>query len=56
MGGSKECRLGGSALAQCYMQVGNNAPTMDDPDMFAKAFSTTQDLISSKDKPVFTSP
>lgn len=29
--GSSKCRLGGSALAQVYNQIGNNCPDLDDP-------------------------
>ena len=38
-------RLGGSALAQCYSQVGDNVPDMDDIQLFIKAFTITQQLI-----------
>lgn len=41
-------RLGGSALAQCYGQLGNYAPDLDDPIMFKKAFKCIQKLIKSK--------
>ena len=41
-------RLGGSALAQCYGQIGDNAPDMDDVQLFSKAFNTTQKLIAGK--------
>jgi len=41
-------RLGSSALAQCYGQLGNNAPDMDDPSMLKKAFISIQKLIKSK--------
>jgi len=38
-------RLGGSALAQCYGQLGNCAPDLDDPRLLVKAFNITQSLI-----------
>lgn len=41
-------RLGGSALAQCYGQLGNNSPDLDDPIMFKRAFKSIQKLIKSK--------
>lgn len=41
-------RLGSSALAQCYGQLGNNAPDLDDPSMLKKAFNSIQKLIKSK--------
>jgi len=40
-------RLGASALAQCYGQLGNNAPDLDDPSMLKKAFKSIQKLIKS---------
>nr|XP_018906016.1 PREDICTED: phosphoribosylformylglycinamidine synthase-like [Bemisia tabaci] len=39
-------RLGGSALAQCYMQLGDSVPDMESPSVFKSAFKTTQSLIS----------
>ena len=48
MSGNKSFRLGGSALAQCFMQLGKDAPLMDDSDIFVKAFNTTQNLIQGK--------
>lgn len=41
-------RLGGSALAQCFGQLGTNAPDLDDPSMLKKAFKSIQKLIKSK--------
>lgn len=38
-------RLGGSALAQCYSQLGDQAPDLDSPHLLAKAFDITQGLI-----------
>jgi phosphoribosylformylglycinamidine synthase len=39
-------RLGGSALAHVYGQIGNNSPDVDDPDMLKHAFLAIQKLIS----------
>jgi phosphoribosylformylglycinamidine synthase len=39
-------RLGGSALAQVYGQIGNDSPDVDDPDMLKRAFHAIQTLIS----------
>lgn len=41
-------RLGGSALAHCYGQLGNNAPDLDDPSMLKKGFISIQKLIKSE--------
>ena len=38
-------RLGGSALAQVYGQLGNESPDMDDPALLRRAFGAVQDLI-----------
>ena len=40
-----KCRLGGSSLGQCYNQVGDSVPDLDDPLLLAKAFNITQQLI-----------
>lgn len=40
-------RLGGSALAQCYGQLGDVAPDLDNPIMLKKAFKSIQKLIKS---------
>lgn len=39
-------RLGGSALAQVYAQLGDEAPDLDDPQAFATAFNTIQQLLA----------
>jgi len=39
-------RLGGSALAQVYGQVGDRAPDVDDPALLASAFRTLQALLA----------
>ncbi|RJQ44742.1 MAG: phosphoribosylformylglycinamidine synthase [Nitrospiraceae bacterium] len=38
-------RLGGSALAQVYNQLGNESPDVDDPAMLKRAFNAVQSLI-----------
>jgi phosphoribosylformylglycinamidine synthase len=38
-------RLGGSALAQVYGQLGNESPDMDDAALLRRAFGVVQDLI-----------
>ena len=37
-------RMGGSSLAQVFNQVGNIAPDLDDPSLFAKFFSVMNSL------------
>jgi phosphoribosylformylglycinamidine synthase len=43
LGGGRN-RLGGSALAQCYRQLGDEAPDLDDPGALRQAFSALQRL------------
>ena len=43
-----QCRLGGSALAQTFGQLGAEAPDMDDPDVLKRAFCVVQNLIQDK--------
>jgi len=38
-------RLGGSALAQCYGQIGDECPDVEDPDLLESAFKAIQKLI-----------
>lgn len=38
-------RLGGSALAQAYGQIGHECPDMDDPELVKQAFLVVQKLI-----------
>jgi len=38
-------KLGGSAFAQSLNKIGNEAPTVTDPEYFANAFNTVQSLI-----------
>ena len=40
-----QARLGGSALAQVYGQVGNESPDVDDPEMLKRAFHAIQKLM-----------
>ena len=39
-------RLGGSALAQVYGQIGDKSPDVDDPEMLKRAFQAIQKLMS----------
>ena len=39
-------RMGGSALAQCYSQIGDESPDVDDPGLLKRSFNAIQDLIS----------
>lgn len=41
-------RLGGSALAQCYKQLGDNPPDLDDPIILKSLFKITQKLLKEK--------
>ncbi|XP_019752515.1 phosphoribosylformylglycinamidine synthase isoform X3 [Hippocampus comes] len=41
-------RLGGSALAQCYAQLGDCSPDMEQPQLLAACFNATQMLISDR--------
>ncbi len=45
LGGGKN-RLGGSALAQCYGQVGDETPDVDDPQLLKRSFHAVQRLIA----------
>lgn len=38
-------RLGGSALAQCYGQIGNECPDLENPELLKNAFIAIQELI-----------
>uniref|UniRef100_A0A2R5L6G5 Phosphoribosylformylglycinamidine synthase n=1 Tax=Ornithodoros turicata TaxID=34597 RepID=A0A2R5L6G5_9ACAR len=38
-------RLGGTALSQCFKQLGDDVPDLDDPEKLRTAFAVTQDLI-----------
>jgi phosphoribosylformylglycinamidine synthase len=39
-------RMGGSALAQCYRQVGDESPDVDDIELLKRSFKLVQRLIS----------
>uniref|UniRef100_A0A3P8PIL4 Phosphoribosylformylglycinamidine synthase n=1 Tax=Astatotilapia calliptera TaxID=8154 RepID=A0A3P8PIL4_ASTCA len=41
-------RLGGSALAQCYSQLGDCSPDLDQPELLTACFNTTQKLIHDR--------
>ncbi|XP_061744512.1 phosphoribosylformylglycinamidine synthase isoform X2 [Nerophis ophidion] len=41
-------RLGGSALAQCYAQLGDCSPDLDQPQLLSACFNTTQTLIKDQ--------
>jgi phosphoribosylformylglycinamidine synthase len=43
--GKGKNRLGGSALAHCYKQTGDESPDVDDPELLKNAFNAIQDLI-----------
>ncbi|XP_046394022.1 phosphoribosylformylglycinamidine synthase [Ischnura elegans] len=42
-----KCRLGGSALAQCFSQLGDSVPDVDKPNILGSAFCTTQNLLAA---------
>jgi phosphoribosylformylglycinamidine synthase len=44
LGGGRH-RLGGSALAQVFGQVGDEAPDLDDAELLKRAFDAVQDLL-----------
>jgi phosphoribosylformylglycinamidine synthase len=46
--GNGKARLGGSALAQVYNQIGNESPDIDDLGMLKSAFMVTQELIDER--------
>ncbi|XP_074787006.1 phosphoribosylformylglycinamidine synthase [Athene noctua] len=41
-------RLGGSALAQVFSQLGDTCPDLEDPEILAAAFRVTQSLIEER--------
>ncbi|GBD97250.1 MAG TPA: phosphoribosylformylglycinamidine synthase [Nitrospirae bacterium] len=43
--GNGKNRLGGSALAQVYNQLGSEPPDVDDPELLKRAFNVIQDMI-----------
>ncbi len=46
--GSGNARLGGSALAHAYGQIGKTSPDVEDPGTLERAFRVTQSLISRR--------
>jgi phosphoribosylformylglycinamidine synthase len=46
--GAGRNRLGGSALAQVYNQVGDEAPDLDDPARFVAFFAAMQELVERR--------
>jgi len=46
--GQKQNRLGCSALAQVYNQVGDVTPNLDDPKMFVNFFNAVQEFIEKE--------
>lgn len=44
--GAGKYRLGGSALAQCFEQIGDEVPDVEDPLLLKQAFLTIQKLIA----------
>jgi phosphoribosylformylglycinamidine synthase len=46
--GAGQARLGGSALAQVFGQVGDDVPDLNDPQAMVSAFRVTQDLIQER--------
>ncbi|KAH7968835.1 hypothetical protein HPB52_011714 [Rhipicephalus sanguineus] len=40
-------RLGGTALAQCFKQLGDDVPDLEEPVKLRKAFAATQELLKS---------
>ncbi|XP_062914764.1 phosphoribosylformylglycinamidine synthase isoform X2 [Mobula hypostoma] len=41
-------RMGGSALAQCYSQIGNCCPDLDSPHNLKSCFAVTQQLLDER--------
>ncbi|MDA8100874.1 MAG: phosphoribosylformylglycinamidine synthase [Nitrospiraceae bacterium] len=46
--GSGKNRLGGSALAQVYGQVGDRSPDIENPDVLKRAFNAVQELVKKR--------
>jgi phosphoribosylformylglycinamidine synthase len=46
LGGGRH-RLGGSALGQCFGQVGDDCPDMEDPGLLKRAFGAVQELLEA---------
>ncbi|XP_068449233.1 phosphoribosylformylglycinamidine synthase [Clinocottus analis] len=41
-------RLGGSALAQCFGQLGDRSPDLEQPQLFSAGFNATQELLHDR--------
>jgi phosphoribosylformylglycinamidine synthase len=46
--GSSRNRLGGSALAQVFGQIGDTSPDLDDPQLMIRTFTAVQQLIRDR--------
>jgi phosphoribosylformylglycinamidine synthase len=46
--GQRRNRLGASALAQVYNQVGGEVPDLDDPQLFVRFFAALQEMIEKQ--------
>ncbi len=46
--GNRKRRLGGSALAQVYKQIGNDCPDVEQPELVVAAFKAINELIDKK--------
>ena len=46
--GAGKNRLGGSALAQVFNQIGKTTPDLDDPEKFKRFFAAIQELLESE--------
>jgi phosphoribosylformylglycinamidine synthase len=46
--GGGQNRLGGSALAQVYSQIGDTPPDVDDPALLGRAFKAVQELVAAR--------
>lgn len=43
-----KCRLGGSAFAQCFKQLGNDSPDLENAEYFTKCFELLQEWINNR--------
>ncbi len=46
--GSGRNRMGGSALAQVFAQVGDSSPDLDDPEIMIRTFTAVQQLVRDR--------
>jgi phosphoribosylformylglycinamidine synthase len=49
-------RLGGTALAQCFKQLGDDVPDLDQPSLLKQAFNATQKLIRGTNTCTYSKP